>query len=113
MKYRKWDPKTKMKIVLEGMENKMPLAELCNKYQISQGLFYYWLKELQSKGYKVFESQKQNKKEQKLLEENKKLKRIIAELIIELKKQNSSYKKDANYEKTARRQTSSPSDTDY
>jgi len=86
MKYRKWDPKTKTKIVLECLENKIPLAELCNKYQISQSLFYYWVKELQTKGHKAFESTKQTKKEQKLQEENKKLKRIIAELSIELKK---------------------------
>jgi transposase-like protein len=86
MKYRKWDSKTKMQIVIEGLEGKIPLAQLCNKYQISQGLFYYWLKELQNKGYKVFESVKETKKEQKLQEEVKKLKRIIAELSIELKK---------------------------
>ncbi len=86
MKYRKWDPKTKMQIVLEGLESKIPLAELCNKHQISQGMYYYWLKELQSKGYRVFESEKQTKKEQKLQEEIKKLKTIIAELSIELKK---------------------------
>jgi len=86
LKYRKWDPKTKMQIVIEGLEGKIPLAELCNKYQIRQNLYYYWLKELQAKGYKVFESEKQTKKEQKLQEEIKRLKRIIAELSIELKK---------------------------
>ena len=86
MKYRRYDPKTKTKIVLEGLESKIPLVELCNKYQISQGLYYYWLKEFQAKGYKVFESTKQSKKEQRLIDENKKLKRIIAELSIELKK---------------------------
>jgi len=62
------------------------LASICNKYQITQSLFYYWLRELQTKGYKVFELAKQTKKEQKLKEENSKLKRIIAELTIELKK---------------------------
>ena len=86
MKHRKWDPKTKMQIILENLENKMPLAELCNKYQISQSLYYYWLKELQAKGHKAFESVKQTKKEQRLQEEVKKLKTIIAELSIELKK---------------------------
>lgn len=86
MKYRKWDPKTKMQIILEALENKIPLAELCNKHQITQSMFYYWLRELQAKGHKIFESVKQSKKEQKLLEENQKLKRIIAELSIELKK---------------------------
>jgi len=86
MKYRKWDPKTKMQVILESLEGRMPLAELCNKYQIRQSMYYYWLKELQAKGYKVFESEKQTKKEQKLQEEIKRLKRIIAELSIELKK---------------------------
>jgi len=86
MKYRKWDPKTKIQIVLQGLESKIPLAELCNKHQIHQSIFYYWLKELQTKGHKVFESNKQTKKEQRLQEEIKKLKSIIAELSIELKK---------------------------
>ncbi len=45
MKYRKWDSKTKAKIVLEGLQNKVPLAELCNRYQITQSLYYYWLNE--------------------------------------------------------------------
>jgi SMC interacting uncharacterized protein involved in chromosome segregation len=49
-------------------------------------MFYYWVKELQTKGHKIFESIKESKKEQKLKEENKKLKAIIAELSIELKK---------------------------
>ena len=86
MKYRKYDSKTKTKIVLEGLENKIPLAELCNKYKISQSLYYYWLKEFQAKAHKVFEASKLSKKEQRLAEENKKLKQIIAELSIELKK---------------------------
>lgn len=82
MKYRRWDPKTKMQIVLEGLEGKIPLAVLCNKYQVRQSMYYCWLKEFQAKGHKVFESEKQTKKEQKLLEEIRKLKRIIAELSI-------------------------------
>lgn len=86
MKYRKWDPKTKMQIVLEGLEGRTQLSELCNKYHITQSMFYYWVKELQARGHKVFESVKESKKEQKLKDENKKLKTIIAELSIELKK---------------------------
>ena len=86
MKYRKWDPKTKAQIVLAGLQNKVPLAQLCNHYQITQSQYYYWLNELQAKAHKIFESIKQSKKEQHLLGENKNLKRIIAELTIELKK---------------------------
>ena len=86
MKYRRWNPKTKAQIVLEGFENKVPLAEICNRYQISQSQYYYWLNELQAKAHEIFESSKRSKKEKHLLEENKNLKRIIAELTIELKK---------------------------
>jgi transposase-like protein len=86
MKYRKWDAKTKTSIILEHLEHQVPVATLCNKYQISQGLFAYWLKEFQAKAHKAFDSIKESKKEQRLQEENKKLKQIIAELTIELKK---------------------------
>ncbi len=86
MKYRKWDSKTKAKIVLESLQNKVPLSELCNRHQITQSTYYYWLKEFETKSHKVFESLKESKKEQHLKDENKNLKRIIAELSIELKK---------------------------
>ncbi len=86
MKYRKWDSKTKAKIVLEGLQNKMPLSELCNRHQITQSTYYYWLKEFETKSHKVFESRKESKKEQHLKDEIKSLKQIIAELSIELKK---------------------------
>lgn len=86
MKYRKWDAKTKTSIILEHLEQQVPIATLCNKYQVSQSTMAYWLKEFQAKAHKAFESVKESKKEQRLQEENKKLKRIIAELAIELKK---------------------------
>ena len=86
MKYRKRDPRFKAKVVLEALEGKIPLAELCNKYQIKQSQYYYWLNEFQKHGYRLFENTKPTKKEQKLKDENYKLKQIIAELSIELKK---------------------------
>ena len=86
MKYRKWDPKTKAKIVLEELQNKQPLSELCNNYQISQNQYYNWLKEFQSKSHKAFDSSGESRREQRVVDENKKFKRIIAELTIELKK---------------------------
>jgi len=86
MKYRKWDSKTKAKIVLESLQNKMLLSGLCNRHQITQNTYYNWLKKFETKSHKVFESLKESKKEQRLKDENKNLKRIIAELSIELKK---------------------------
>jgi len=35
MKARKWDSKTKAKIVLEGLKGK-PVSQICNEYQIVQ-----------------------------------------------------------------------------
>lgn len=86
MKYRKWDSKIKAKIVLEGLQNKISLAELCNRHQISQSQYYYWLNEFQAKSHEAFNTTKKTKKERRLAEENKNLKRIIADLTIELKK---------------------------
>ena len=86
MKYRKWDPKTKAKIIFEVLEGKEPVSQICNKYEIRHSALAYWLREFQTKGHQVFESSKRSKKELKLLEENKKLKGIIAELSIEVKK---------------------------
>ena len=86
MKRKVWNPQTKLKIILEHLVNQRPLVELCNEYGFKQSTYHYWLHELQQRGHLIFESKKHNKKEQKLLEENRKLKQIIAELSIELKK---------------------------
>jgi transposase-like protein len=86
MKYRKWDSKTKAKIVLESLQNKVPIAELCNRHQITQSLYYYWLNEFQAKSHEIFDTTKKSKKERRLVEKNKELKRIIADLTVELKK---------------------------
>jgi len=86
MRYRKWDSKTKTSVILEHLEQQVPVATLCNKYQISHSTLTYWLKEFQAKAHRVFDTEKQSKKEQKLKDEVIKLKKIIAELSIELKK---------------------------
>jgi len=86
MKYRRWSPEAKSRIILEGLEKKALLSRLCHKYQISQSQFYNWFHEFQTKAYKVFETENLSKKEKELFEENKKLKFIIADLSIELKK---------------------------
>ena len=86
MKYKKYDSKTKLTIILEHLERQVPVAMLCNKYQISNTLFYYWLREFMSRAHRVFDTEKQTIKEQRLRDENMKLKHIIADLTIELKK---------------------------
>jgi len=41
MKRRRWDSKTKTKIVLEGLSGR-PISEICNEYGIHQNQFYLW-----------------------------------------------------------------------
>ncbi len=57
-----------------------------HNYQKSQNQYYNWLKEFQLKSHQAFDSSRKSRKEQRVVDENKKLKRIIAELTIELKK---------------------------
>jgi len=41
MKRRRWDSKTKTKIVLEGLPGR-PVSEICNDYGIHQNQYYTW-----------------------------------------------------------------------
>ncbi len=42
MKSRKWTAEEKLEIVLEGLREKKPIAEICREHQISQTLYYRW-----------------------------------------------------------------------
>lgn len=86
MQKRKWDPQVKSKIVLELLEQRVPISEICNKYQLRQSTIAYWLRELHSRAHELFQPKKHDYKAIQLSKENQELKRIIAELSIELKK---------------------------
>lgn len=42
MKYRKWTVDEKLAIVIEGLKEKSPVAEICREHRISQTLYYRW-----------------------------------------------------------------------
>jgi len=86
MKRRKWESSQKLKIVLEGLSGQIEISKLCNKYQISQVIYYRWREQLLQYGHQSFESKNITKREQRLQSENKRLKEIIGDLTIELKK---------------------------
>jgi transposase-like protein len=83
MKYRKWDAKRKGIIVLEGLKGK-PVSEICLEYQISQTQYYRWRDKLLSSLPQVFTTTK--RKEESQAREIRRLKEIIGELTVELKK---------------------------
>lgn len=85
MHRRKWDADTKVKIVIQGLQGK-PVAELCNEYQISQSLYYQWRDQLLANASRAFDVQQHNRKEARLGRENARLKTLVGELTLELKK---------------------------
>jgi transposase-like protein len=85
MHRRKWDAKTKAMIVLEALKGK-PVAELCTEHQISQAQYYQWRDQFLANAAKAFEVQQDHQKEAHLERENARLKRLVGELLLELKK---------------------------
>ena len=83
MKRRKWDPKTKAMIVLQGLKGK-PLSEICSEHQITQSQYYLWRDQFLEKMHLAFIED--DRKEKALSRENYRLKKIIGDLTVELKK---------------------------
>jgi len=86
MKKRKWQSQEKLRIVLEGLSGQIEISKLCNKYQIAQTQYYQWRDQLLKHGHQAFETKNATKKEQHLENEVQKLKKIIGDLTVELKK---------------------------
>jgi transposase-like protein len=85
MHRRKWDAKTKALIVIEGLKGK-PVAELCAEHQISQTQYYQWRDQFLAHAPKAFEVHEQSQREARLARENTRLKTLVGELTLELKK---------------------------
>jgi transposase-like protein len=86
MERRKWTSQQKLQIALEGLSGQIDIGKLCAKYQVSQTQYYQWRDQLLKHGHQAFEVKNVTKKEQHLELEVQKLKRIIGDLTIELKK---------------------------
>ena len=85
MQRRKWDSKTKAMIVLQGLKGK-PVSELCIEHQISQAQYYQWRDHFLANAPKTFDTHQQTQREERLSQENARLKKLVGELTMELKK---------------------------
>jgi transposase-like protein len=85
MHRRKWDAQTKAIIVIEGLKGK-PVAEICNEHQISQSQYYQWRDQFLAHAANAFEVHQHTRKEAHLEQENARLKKLVGELTLELKK---------------------------
>jgi len=85
MKRRRWDSKTKTKIVLEGLSGR-PVSEICNEYVIHQNQYYIWRDKFLTEAHKAFDSKKDIGEIDRLRKKNQALTQIIGSLTVELKK---------------------------
>jgi transposase-like protein len=85
MRKRKWDAKTKALIVLEGFKGK-PVGEICTRHQISQSQYYQWRDQFLANAAHAFEARQHSRTETRLAQENARLKQLVGELTLELKK---------------------------
>jgi transposase-like protein len=85
MTRRQWDPQTKATVVLQGLKGRM-VADICTEHQTSQTQYYQWREQFMKKMPELFLNTE--RREQSLVRENSRLKKIIGELTVELKKLN-------------------------
>ena len=85
MTRRKWDAQTKVTIVLQGLKGK-PVADICTEHRISQAQYYQWRDQFTKKLPQVFVNTE--RRQTSLERENSRLKKMIGELTVELKKLN-------------------------
>ena len=91
MKRRRWDSKTKTKIVLEGLSGR-PVSEICNEYGIHQNQYYIWRDKFLSEAYKTFDSKTDLGEIDRLRKKNRDLTQIIGSLTFELKKTDDEFR---------------------
>ena len=77
--------KEKSRIVLEGIKGR-PVAQICQEHQISQSMYYVWRDQLLTHMDKALEVKKADQREIYQQKQVEKMKQIIADLTIELKK---------------------------
>ncbi|QJT10339.1 transposase [Oceanidesulfovibrio marinus] len=85
MALRKWTPEQKAQIVLEGLRGRS-VTEICTEHAITQNMYYRWRDQLLEKAHEVFISDKNTRRTAKLERENTRLKGLVGELTLELKK---------------------------
>ena len=85
MTRRKWDARTKALIVLQGLKG-TPVSMLCTEHQLSQAQYYDWRDTFLANASKAFEIHQQADQVQRLERENSRLKRVVADLTLEVKK---------------------------
>lgn len=83
--HRKWSPKEKLEIVMEGLRDEGGISAICRSRGISTTQFYNWKNQLMSSAEVIFQrrNDKPSIKEERLKQENVRMKDVIAEITAE------------------------------
>ncbi len=84
-KRRRWSAEDKLRIVLAGVQGDIEVSELCRREGINPTQYYGWKKHLMSSASKIFAtgSSKPSSQEERLGEELRRAKDVIAEITAE------------------------------
>jgi len=82
MHKRKWDPKTKAMLIMEGLKGR-PAAEICTEHQSSQSLYYQGWDQFLAHAATAFEVHQHTRNEVRLEQENARLQKLVGELLLE------------------------------
>ena len=84
-KRRKWSSGEKLRIVMEGMQANVDVAELCRREGINPTQYYGWKKQLLSSADVVFDTrgQKPSRKEARMERDTRRMQAVIAEITAE------------------------------
>src|SRR5262245_39758267 len=85
MHRRTWDAETNTKIVIQGLQGRL-VVELCHEYRISHSLYSQWRDQFLANAPKAFDVQQSHRQEARLVREHARLKALVGELTLELKK---------------------------
>lgn len=88
LKRRKWDSRTKARIVLEGLQGGQ-VSAICQEYGIRPGQYYKWRDHFLAHCARAFEGPPKTPGHAALVSENENLKRLVGELTLELNKRNN------------------------
>lgn len=85
MKKRLWTSEKNLQIVMQGIKGRA-VSEICNEHRIGQSQYYLWRDQFLQNAGKVFEMPQKAQQQTRLERENEKLKAMVSELTMELKK---------------------------